>query len=140
MNDRDLYLPVSGGRFLLTGKDCPAQVGHNDFDHRQGTGPGFFVIVTGAEPANLWVCDGSHKHVGLSAKKRNQLAQILRLKRITIPRNSVFIGHGFLQHAGAEWSKNGSLRYNSYHIPDGHVLHDAVAFAYEMSFKKEGED
>ena len=140
MNDRDLYLPVSGGQFLLTGKDYPAQVGHNDFDHRQGTGPGFFVIVTGAEPANLWVCDGSHKHVGLSAKKRNELAQILRLKRITIPRNSVFIGHGFLQHAGAEWSGNGALRYHAYLIPDGHVLHDAVAFAYEMSFRKQGED
>ena len=52
----------------------------------------------------------------------------------------MFIGHGFIQHTGAEWSGNGALRYHAYLIPDGHVLHDAVALTYQMSFRKEGED
>ena len=45
-----LYLPVTGGRRLLTGMDCDLQIGHNDFAQRLiGQLPGFFVILTGPE-------------------------------------------------------------------------------------------
>ena len=52
-NDRRLYFPGTGGRFLLTGQDCPPQTGHNDFDNSAGTGPGLFIITTGHEASGL---------------------------------------------------------------------------------------
>ena len=58
---------------------------------------------------------------------------------IEIPPFSVFIGHGYVQHAGAGWSGSHNLRYHIYLIPDGHQLRDTVAFAYGYSFKKEGD-
>ena len=100
-NDRRLYFQGTGGRFLLTGQDCPPQTGHNDFDHRAGTGPGFFIITTGHEASGLWVADGSHKDVYCSDKRKAKIVKASRLKLISIPANSVFVGHGFLQHAGA---------------------------------------
>ena len=114
LNDVQLKFPNSGGRFLLTGEGCPAQVGHNDFDHRLGKGAGFFVMVTGAHPTGLWVCDGSHKNVNQSTRRKLQLADVMRMSLIQIPPNSVFIGHGFLQHAGAAWAGNHCLRYHMY--------------------------
>ena len=60
------YFPRTGGRFLLTGKRCTPQVGHNDFPVREGDGsPGYFVIVTGPEMAHLWVAPSSHIYICL---------------------------------------------------------------------------
>jgi hypothetical protein len=139
VNDRKMFLPKSGGRFLLTGEHCPAQTGHNDFDHTDSTGPGLFVIVTGTEDAHLWVASGSHKHVHEPDARKRKMASVIRMTRIDIPRHSVFIGHGFLQHAGAEWTGNHSLRYHVYIIPEGNNLKDTVYFAYTWSLKKEGD-
>jgi hypothetical protein len=123
----------------LTGEQCPAQSGHNDFDHTDETGPGFFVIVTGYDDAYLWVASGSHKHVHEPDARKRKMASVLRMTRIKIPRHSVFIGHGFLQHAGAEWTGTPSLRYHVYIIPEGNSLKDTVYFAYNWSLKKEGD-
>ena len=136
LNENKLRFPVTGGRFLLTGADSPAQVGHNDFDHRQQTGPGFFIIVTGFEGASIWVAEGSHKYVNYPERKKNKWARIQRMSLEQIPPHSIFIGHGYVQHAGAGWSGNHNLRYHIYLIPDGHKLKNAVSFAYGWSFKK----
>ena len=136
LNDVPLKFPNSGRRFLLTGEGCPAQVGHNDFDHRLGKGAGFFVMVTGAHPTGLWVCDGSHKNVNQSTRRKLQLADVMRMSLIQIPPNSVFIGHGFLQHAGAAWAGNHCLRYHMYLSPEGYELSDSVSFAYGKSLEK----
>lgn len=41
----------------------------------------------------------------------------MRMERIIIKLHSVFIGHGFVQHASAEWSVGHKLRYHMYLIP-----------------------
>lgn len=139
LNTRKLYFPATGGRFLVTGKDCPAQTGHNDFEHTKESGPGFFVITTGFQAANLWVADGSNKGVNLPDKRKLCTEHCSWMREITITPNSVFFGHGFLQHAGAAWSGTNSIRHHIYLIPDGHPLKDALSFAYGWSFKKEGD-
>ena len=137
--EEDLHLPNTGGRFLFTGEDSPAQCGHNDFDHRSGRGPGFFIMATGRDPTGLWISEGSHKHVFLPDRKKRKLAGLMKMDRITIPPNSLFVGHGFVQHAGAEWTGTHSLRYHIYLNPRGYQLKDGVAFAYTRCFKRTDE-
>ena len=52
-------IPNGGGRFLMTGKDCPPQHGHNDFDVKETGSPGYFTIRTASEPISLWIAPGS---------------------------------------------------------------------------------
>lgn len=61
------------------------------------------------------------------------------MKLITIPSNTVFVGHRFLQHDGTGWSGSPLIRYHTYLIPDSHPLKDSVAFAHGCSFKKDGD-
>ena len=124
-----LLLPVTGGRFLVTGQNCPPQDGHNDFNHEDPAGPGFFIIVTGSDPCNLWIADGSHKNVNQPDSVKAVIAHVMEMDQITIPPHSVFMGHGFVQHAGAGWSGYHALRYHVYLKPEGGVLNYAVNFA-----------
>ena len=140
LNNINLFFPTTGGRFLYTGPYSPAQDGHNDFDHREGKGPGFFVMVTGNEGSSLWVADGSHNISQHAPHRRKKIARTLRMHLIKIPPNSVFIAHGWLQHAGAAWSGSGNLRYHMYLIPEGHDLRDGIAYAYDTNFKRGDED
>ena len=139
----NMFTPLSGGRYLITGKDCPAQCGHNDFDHVDGDktgGPGCFVIVSGEEEVKLWISDGSQKNVTESVRRKLKMAKVSRMYKITIPPRSVFVGHGYVQHAGAEWEGTHSIRYHMYFVPKGHPLKDNVSFAYGASFKKNTDE
>lgn len=37
-----MWIPKTGGRFLLTGEDGMDQFGHNDYRVREGESPGYF--------------------------------------------------------------------------------------------------
>ena len=135
------WLPITGGRPLLTGRGCADQCGHNDFVVDQGKNPGYFFIVTGPEKASLHVCPGSHRYVFYHESRRRLLAEILEMEEIQIPKFSLFIGHGYLQHAGVGWrdpeGESGPghrIRYHTYIVPSNHLLPDAIAFAYRWSF------
>ena len=121
---------------MLTGRNCLAQTGHNDFEHTQKSCPGFFIIATGEEGSDIWVKDGSHKIPDIEIKQRRILAHFTDMELINIPPHSVFVGHGHVQHAGAGWTGTENLRYHMYLIPEGHNMKDAVAFAYGWSFRK----
>lgn len=97
-------MPIRGGCFLFTGKNCPSQCVHNDFSHEKGTGLCFFVIATGADEAGFWLADGSGKYVHYDTTSKRVLADLLEMSLIYIPVHSVFVGNGYLQHAGAVWS------------------------------------
>lgn len=110
------------------------QTGHNDYPVKdKDAPPGYFVIVTGPEQVKLYVCGASHRYVYYSQPKLDSLASALHMDPINIPPNSVFIGHGHLQHAGAEWTGSHSLRYHIYVTPEGQHLPDAILFAYGHS-------
>ena len=130
------WIPASGGRFLLTSKDCPRQASHNDFDfrnHSPNDSPGYFCIVNGEDPFPLWVIPGSQKLLKYSDDERKKLRDILKLEKIVVPESSIFIGHGHLTHAGAGWEdrvvgdKN-TIRYHSYIRPEKQKLTDQVFY------------
>ena len=130
----NVYIPRTGGRWLLTGRYCKIQVGHNDFHIILGSiCPGYFAIVTGAERVYLWVCPGSHQYVHYNKKEREGLSANLKMERIEIPPNSIFIGHGHLQHAGDGYNGSHCIRYHTYIAPEDIEIPDAIIFGYENS-------
>lgn len=46
---------------------------------------------------------------------------------------NIFVGHRYLQHAGAEYSEPHMLRYHVYFGPNGILSNDTIAFAYLWS-------
>ena len=124
-----LFLPVTGGRLLLTGSMCVVQIGHNDFFVRHPDQlSGVFVIITGPSGVSLWVTDHSHKLVYYPDDIKKELIERLHMKRIDIPANSVFFGHGYLHHAGDKYRGSNCLRYHTYLRPASVELPNAVMF------------
>lgn len=54
-----LLIPKAGEHFLITGKDCLPQTGHNDCKLCMEKDLGYFVIVNGLEVCKIWVAPGS---------------------------------------------------------------------------------
>lgn len=45
----------------------------------------------------------------------------------------MFVGHAFVQHAGARWNGYHALSYHTYVIPEKNDLKDVVKFTYGTS-------
>ena len=128
-NIEQLFLPVTGGRLLFTGRECQVQTGHNDFVIRLlGQLVGCFVILTGQEQVSLWVTDHSHTFMFYPDNVKKTLIENLRMKRVTIPGNSVFFGHGYLHHAGDKYLGSHCLRYHVYLRPTNVEIPNAIMF------------
>lgn len=62
------------------------------------------------------------------------IANLMELKLITIPTQSIFVGHRYLQYAETAWIDTPSIRYHMYMIPQRHALIDSISSAYCWSF------
>lgn len=58
--DEELYLPMTGGLYLLAGRDCLNRTGHNYVDVWKDGSPGFFVLEYGSEAIYLLACPELH--------------------------------------------------------------------------------
>lgn len=63
-------------------------------------------------------------------EEKKVLVESLQRYEEVIPRFSVFVGHGYGQHADAGWNSLHALRYHTYVIPECTDLKDTVACAY----------
>lgn len=135
-----MRIPATGGRFLITGADCKAQLGHNDMIVRRGASPGYFFIANGPEEGKLYVCKGSHHFVFYPPTEKRKMADILKMDPVVLPPYCVFVGHGYLTHAGSEFIGH-NMRYHLYLFPSDVPLHDAIVFAFNWSVEvaKDGE-
>lgn len=129
-DDESSNMSATGGCYLISEKYFEVKCDHNDFDVRPGRTPGFFIIVRSEERAFLYVHPGSHLIVSNEKEELLALAGISKMKKVSLPLNSVFIVHAHLQHAGAEQWDNYCLRYHFYFIPENVWLHDSIEFAY----------
>ena len=133
-----MYTPKTGGRFLITGKNCPRQCPHNDYQVPSRTQrdrcPGYFMIATGDDAAQIWFCEYSHQFVFSPIVQLQNFARALKLRMFVIPKNSVLFGHGFATHAGAGYSRpmktTLTTRYHLYLTPENVPLPDSVFFAF----------
>lgn len=70
--DDILYLPLSGSRFVLIGRDRPDETGHYGFEIQEGRSARFSVPVPATELISLLVCPALHIYVHhLMAETRN---------------------------------------------------------------------
>lgn len=54
-------------------------------------------------------------------------------EKFEISSTSLFVGHGYVQHAARRWRGERCFRFHSYLLPEYHGLPDAIAFAYGIS-------
>lgn len=74
--------------------------------------------------------------------KKEKMANMLKRDSVVLPPYSVFVRHGYLQHAGGEYVRFHDMRYHNYILLDDVNLMDLVAFGYGRSSnveKKGGE-
>lgn len=75
-----LWLPGTGGGFILYGRGVNAQFWHNDSEHAKIKSAGLVTIVTGFVGASLYLCPGSHHFVFHPDDVKESLAQKLMMK------------------------------------------------------------
>lgn len=129
-------LLATGGRFLLTGKGVTDQCGRNDFCVEVDVSPGYSVIDTGHHGSFLHVCPFSHSYVLYHQMRKYVLANTLKMEEVDITPFSLFVGHGYVQHAGVGWRGGYNLRYHTYIAPVKNGLPDEIWFAYGASFAR----
>ena len=138
-----LYLPNTGGRMLITGKHCPRQIGHTDFDCSDGEGPnttpGYFIMVSGADPFPIWISDYSHHFVYGAVEDRAQFTDLLSMRKIIVPPHSVMVANGYVTHGGGGYEDRIvdklTMRYHTYLVPEEKDIPDAVGFALGKGMK-----
>lgn len=97
------------------------------------------MILTKAKPSDLWVPYGFHKNVDMSTDEKLVVENLMYLKRITIPEQSAFAGHRYLQNADEACTVEDFIRYHMHLILHGHELMDATLFEYSLIIRYAGE-
>lgn len=63
------------------------------------------------------------------------MAVLFTLEPVVLLPHSVYVGHGYLQYAGAKYSGHVNVRNHSYSAPEDLVLPDSISFPYQWSLK-----
>lgn len=83
--DNWFYLPVTAGRYLLKGKDCPELTVHNVSEVRRGRSTGFFMLFSTSETIFLLASSASDIYVLYPTAEKEKLAELLRKEEVTTP-------------------------------------------------------
>lgn len=98
---------------------------YNDVRLRKASCLGYFFILNRAKERKLYVCKGSYHFVLYPSGEKRNMEDILEMDAILSPFN-IFVGHEYLQHAGAEHLKHHNLRLYVYLVPKGLPLNDSM--------------
>ena len=128
---------------LITGKHCPRQIGHTEFDCSDGEGPnttpGYLIMVSGADTFPIWISDYSHHFVYGAVEDRAQFTALLSMRKIIVPPHSVMVANGYVTHGGGGYEDRIvdklTMRYHTYLVPEEKVIPDAVGFALGKGMK-----
>lgn len=126
-------MPSTGGRFLLTGDGYKPQGGNSDISFCRNVSPGYFFVLNRSKFGKIYGWKGSHGYIFSPDSEKQKLALILNVDAIQLPPSSVFVGHGYSQHVGAELLGHGSLRYHAYLFSDDMTIHDSIVFGYDWN-------
>lgn len=78
---QELLIYKTGGLPLIIGTECPAQTGHNDFDHHRGKNPRHSVIVNSREMYTFWVVPGVLSYAFYFEEENTKLWEMVKLER-----------------------------------------------------------
>lgn len=77
--------PLTGDRYLLTGRLLLDQTGHNVSEVREGRMLWILVLVPWSENMYRLVCRTSHIYVHYTGNVKKKLAELLHLEEAAIP-------------------------------------------------------
>lgn len=127
--DDELYLPLTGGRYLLTDRDCPDHIRQNGPEVQKGRSSWFFVLATGSEAICPLYCPAWHSDLRNPIVWK-KLAELLCLDEGRVPAVSIFVEYEYVQHEWCGWRSSHSLRYHTFLISLWYDLKDSVVFTY----------
>lgn len=81
LDEEDVYLPVTDGRYLLKLENSPDHTGHNCFDVREGKCPWYFVRASRSEAISLLVCWTSEINMNYRWARRRTFRSHFRWKK-----------------------------------------------------------
>lgn len=123
-------LVASDHRWFLESKlHVQAQAGHKDIKHDKEKKPGFSILELGGKALSCTRIAGSPFCV-LSRRRKRKLANTQGIEEVNIPQIPIFIGRGYLKHAGGEGQGKYCLRYHICMTLEKVELKDNIAFAY----------
>lgn len=91
LNTRDIL--------ILIARDASRLNWHNSWYFQCEESPGYFRILTGSRALTQVVCDSYQNVFSNAMKVFERLEDNMFMREITIPPYSMFIGHGYVQHA-----------------------------------------
>lgn len=115
--DEELYLPVTSGAPLSTGRGCLNKTEHSYFEVQQGRSPGLLALVSRYKDICCLAYAVLHIHANCSIAKKTKLDELQHIENAAFPVYSIFVGHGYLQHGTCGWLDFYSLRYLTHLIP-----------------------
>lgn len=68
-------------------------------------------------------------------KDKSEQAKNMKMEEVLIDKHSGFVGHRYVQHAGAAWKGHHTLQHHTYVILGGAYLKNAIKFGYGDSLK-----
>lgn len=80
----ELYLPATGGRNYLAGRDCQDQTRRNEFEVDEGRSPVFFMLLYGSEAVCILVSSKPHIYVHYAMAERKTFTELIRLEEVAI--------------------------------------------------------
>lgn len=121
-------LPKTDERLLLTKRGAAAQAEQDSFVVKGGESLRYLFTTTVEVIAYLYVTPELHLYVHYTGVRKKLLREAFLMEEVEILPNSVFVGHGYVHHAGSEWSEDHCIQYYGYLNPKNHNLADAIAF------------
>lgn len=143
LNCNELFktrIPATGGWDLLTGAECSAQTGHNDFRVIKNASPRYVFLINGDEASELYVCKGTYHFSFYPPEVLCKIVDLLLSGPVSLSTPSVFVGHGFVQYAEAEYFGHINLAYHVFLSPEDLYLQDSNLFAYQWNLKIANKD
>lgn len=120
----EMFMPSTGGRFLVTTPGAKAQLIHTDRgsmtqkDLLQDRNPGYYALVTGRKHAYLNVVPHLHRTMALDNYKHiRALSSSTTANPLYIPPYSLVMGRGDQWHGGYQFLEECGTRLNiRYHV------------------------
>lgn len=71
-------------------------------------------------------CHGSHLCVDCNGDENLTWTKTLKMGEVVLKRKSVFVGHGYVHHAGPKLKGDSVRAYRTYLVPEGADLEDKL--------------
>lgn len=116
----------TGKRFLLNARSCKPQVGHSCIQIRRYALTGCYFCLNGSKFEKIHARKKYHGFIFYPNSEEQKGVLFSKMGSVSILPFSVFIGHGWLQHTGAEFIPLGNFSFSIYLFSDDMPFHGSI--------------